>query len=279
MQYENESYELDRKWPLLRRCIMVSCILLCMGSTLHSAETLHCDSISKTYIIYDKVTAYNRAIAYLGFDKLQVFSEKNLKNAALEIIKDCRTPFVAEQMKKNEVWKLNFTDVPVQWHSGEVKRDFEVILDPLTGQLLSVYSLSDKEGSSDTLPEPKASIAEKDLKERLILFDSLPAILPMTTLVDALEKCIMNPAKAKIIRAFYIEYHTRTISHKGSWIIILRGTEFPMEPFGRWGSVPVNERNSLLYSIDSETGLLEFVMNAPQDIDLIRRMKGIIKEE
>jgi hypothetical protein len=50
-----------------------------------------------------------------------------------------------------------------------------------------------------------------------------------------------------------------------------------MEAFGSMGIVPVNERNSMLFSINAETGVFEFGTNAPQDVDYIRRMKGIIK--
>jgi len=233
----------------------------------------------KKYAIPTAKAAISKALEYTGFDALPGFSEKNVAEAKLEMIADCRTPFVAERMKKNDVWRLTFTDVPVQWHSEEVKRDFEVILDPTSGQLLSVFSISDEVGSSDTLPEPTAIIAEDELEQRLVLFDGLPKKMPQISLIEAFSSCHLSPASAKIIRALYMNFHMRTTTHNDTWIIILRGTEYPMEPFGSLGYVPVNERNCMLYSVDSETGFLKFAVTAPQDTDLIRRRKGIIKDE
>lgn len=221
--------------------------------------------------------AIEQAIEYTGFDRLPGFLDNLRCAATLGPVKDSRTPFVAEYMKNNEVWKLDFIDVPLVWRSGEVKRDFQVIIDAGTGQLLSVFSISDEVGSSDTLPEPSAMVAEQFFTQKLIFFDSLPTGTPNTSLIEAFGKCHMNPIKAKKIRVLFIGYHLRTATHGVSWIIILRGTEHPMDPFSQIGAVPVNERNSVLYSVDSETGILEFAMTAPVDMDYIRRMKGIAK--
>jgi len=244
-----------------------------------SADNYDKDSINHNNVFFDKDEAFNRAIAYLGFDGLPGFSEKNRGRAQLGNITDCRTPFVADYMKTNEVWKLNFRDVPLSLNSGEVRRDFEVIIDGGSGKLLSVYSLSNDYGSSDTLPEPSAYISQKELSDRLILFDDLPSKQPKKTLIEAFTVCHKRPCRAKVIRAMCIDFHTRKTVYNNAWIIILRGTESPMEQFGKWGRVPVNERNTLLYCVDSETGLLIFCMDGPQDTDLIRRMKGIITED
>jgi hypothetical protein len=225
-------------------------------------------------VIADEAAAIGRASAYMGLDKPGADYDKMSTQAEMVNLPDDKTPMVAGMIRHRDIWQVDFHDVAVGRddslviHPFWVRRDFTVLIDPLDGRLLSVYSLCDSVGSSDTLPEPPADAADEYLAGRGIKYVRLPDSAAKLPLLDAFRSCIMRqPAFAKVVRAVYVDYSTRRHTYPHRWLIILRGTDKPMVVHGPDpNSVPLNQRNTLLYSIDAETGRGDFMINAPYDL-------------
>lgn len=205
-----------------------------------------------------------KMLAYTGFDSsLVCVDAKGVTPELLKVSND-NTPFIAAMVNNREVWHLKFRNVPVERGSVKTMRDFEVKVDPQTGNLLSIYSISETAGSSDTLPEPTAEDSEKFLNDRAYTFDGLPSEIPKVSFNKALEACIMNPVRAKIIRGIYVNHSTITGKLPPAWIIILRGLDASVPVSGRAeATAPFNQRNSILCAVDATTGYLIYCTNAP----------------
>lgn len=239
-----------------------------------SAEGSADNSGEQKYVIADEAAAIGRASAYMGLDKPGADYDGMSTQAEMVNLPDDRTPMVAGEIIHRDIWQVDFHDVAVGRddslviHPFWVRRDFTVFIDPLDGRLLSAYSICDSVGSSDTLPQPSASAADEELAARGITYAGLPDNLAEVPLLDAFRSCVLRePAFAKVVRALYVDYSINGHARPHRWLIILHGTDKPMTVLGPDpNSVPVNQRNALLFSVNAETGSTDFVTNAPRDM-------------
>lgn len=234
------------------------------------------DHVSRNAV--SQAMAVERAIAYIGLDNDSSDYDYDRISAHMIKISNDKTPLVDSAIKDQEVWEVHMPNVPVGRADEMVilpfwiHRDFKVLIDPVNGYLLSVYSLCDSVGSSDTLPEPTPAKANEYLSGRGIVFTAFPDSIPDVPLLEAFKGCIFKePAYAKVIRAIYINYSTNNRDYTKRWLIILRGTKTPMSAHGPGASsVPTNHRNILMFSIDATTGRCDYMTNAPYDINVMR---------
>ncbi len=208
--------------------------------------------------------ALERAFAYTGFDKVTGFDKAKVDRPEKVRMVDDKTPFIATALiNGRDVWRVVFKNVAVGDSNHMVKRDFDVLMDPRTGNLLRIYSVSDEVGSSDTLAELSAADADQDLRDRRCVFNGLPAGPPPVSFVQAVANCYLSPAKAKVIRAMYLDYSSSQKRRPNIWVLILRGTERPIPMSSPGGDkVPVRERNSLWVAVDAIKGYMLYFRDA-----------------
>lgn len=226
------------------------------------------DTLDKKFALMSKLSAYEKAIEYTGFSVSESSAKSAITQAQLVTISDDNTPFVAEQINGHEVWEIKFEGIRVGKDQQVMDRDYFVLLDPITGQLLNIFSISDEFGSSDTLPAPTAKAADRYLNSIKITFNGLPKEVPPVNFAQALDACPGKPAtQAKVITGIYVD-HT-TLAHgqsPQSWIIISRGLESPLPGSGRGSeSIPPNRSNFSWSAIDAVTGVAMYITNAPQN--------------
>lgn len=265
LSYEDNKMIAKLRYAVLTACLTLVC-LVCLASRLFSIES------HNAYI--SEYLAIERAAEYLGLDRSGADFDAKSTLAMIIHPSDDKSPMVANKIIDRDVWEITFHDVAVGRddtliiHPFWVRRDFTVLIDPADGQLLSVYSVCDSVGSSDTLPEPPAEAANEYLAERDIRYVGVPDSLANVPLLEAFRSCMMRePAYAKVVRAIYVDYSTSKHAYPHRWLIILRGTDKPMMVLGPDPkSVPLNQRNALLFSVDAKTGKSDFMINAPYDL-------------
>ena len=151
--------------------------------------------------------ALARALEYTGFDKAEGYSKASVAEVKLLEGRETKTPFVSGLMNGQQVWSVRFQNISVDSGQHAVKREFQVSLDPITGQLLQVVSICDDVGSSDTLPEPEAAVAESLLAAGNMKINGLPANVPPVSFYQALQSTwYTNPARSKVVKGLYLDY-------------------------------------------------------------------------
>ncbi len=206
--------------------------------------------------------AYN----YLGIDQGKGNRSLSLQSFTEYTIQDNKLPFIESRKLGNEVVKfdVNFNFEHGQGHfCRNYERELKILMDPITGALLSIYSLDNNAGSSDTLPEPPIAVNRKTMAK---IIGGLKAP-PIISLNEAIKSCWKNPAEAKVFRAAPIDYafsDTKTIP---VWLIILRGCKNPLKSSNPLGGrmPPANQRNSVIIAINAETGHFMFMGTAPSE--------------
>jgi len=211
--------------------------------------------------------ALARALEYTGFDKAEGYSKASVGDVKLVTGQETKTPFVSAFIKGCQVWSVIFKGIPVKSERHVVDRNFEVILDPVTGRILQIVSVAEDVGSADTLPEPQATIFEDKKRKAGFVFNGLPERLPKVCFYEALDAVSMfNPARSKVIKAIYIDYMMQDSLFSQKWLIIIRGSESPDIVTGPAPEqVLMALRNSLLCAVDAVTGRFEYMTNAPFD--------------
>jgi hypothetical protein len=208
--------------------------------------------------------AISRALAYTGFDKINGYQKACVMTSEKVVYSKDNTPFNFTLINGHEVWRVKFQHIPLSHGIFNSFRDFEVLLNPSSGQLLSVYSISDSAGSSDTLPEPSPDTVEMSLNIRNIIFNALPEQVPTISFYDALQASMESPTNAKIIKGLFMDQTSPKGHNAQTWIIILRGLEPPAMTSGLAARhVPANQRNSIWCFINGVTGKCMFDIDAP----------------
>jgi hypothetical protein len=221
------------------------------------------DSTKSDYALANGTAAVYRALEYTGFDKLKYFSEVGIVNPELVINKDDKSPFLSSLIDNIKVWKVTFKNVRMVTKLQESKRDFTILLDPQTGKLLQIKSVSNY-GSSDIASEPPANAAENYLRDMNIEFHGLPEKILMD-FTDALAQCPRSVARTNIVTAYYVN-HTSPHNKvpEPAWIIIMRGIEPPVFMHGPDADkIPIAQRNAILCAINALTGKRMYYTRAP----------------
>ncbi len=223
-----------------------------------------------SHSIVDSETALDIALDYTGFDKTKGFSRSKHTTSTLKSINAINIPYLNTSKNTREIWQIQFKDILVgQQTTKTALRDFEVLLDKHSGKLLRILSISETEGSSDTLPQPSKEAAEEFFNERKYQYKQLPDSMYNVTFWEALQKVrIANPATSKVIKSYYWEFDEDEHSHR--WLIIQRGIENPIP--SSHGGQPQWLENFMMSCIDAKSGKSLFATNAPFDKnDIINR--------
>jgi hypothetical protein len=232
------------------------------------------------YALSTSEIAIAKAFQYTGFDRIDRPGRRAEATAEIMTAGDENSPYVADEMSGKYVWNVHFGDIPVEWGTRVIgNRNFDVILDAETGQLIKIFSIDDNAGSSDTLPQPTARGAEMNLGRRGYTFNSLPNQCPTVPFMQALNSVIIgNPLSTKILKAYYWDITNRGGPRPRTWIIILRGMKSPMPSSAPGGeNIHPKYRNAFMTIINSDNGVPEYSSTAPQDDSDYEIKKGTIK--
>jgi len=212
--------------------------------------------------------AIAKALAYSGFDKADGFDGLKSAKAELVVIENDNTPFMVEKINGKNMWRVSFKNIPVgQGSTIIIERDFEVTLDPETGKLIKIFSISDEVGSADTLPQPSAEAAELFFEKGGLDFRGLPDKMCNVTFWESLQRVqIASPSVTKIIKAYYWDIAGRLKQYPPAWLIIFRGIANPLPNAGPVKS-PDWANNFMMTIIDAEKGKSVCAITAPYDED------------
>jgi len=175
--------------------------------------------------------ALQRALEYTGFDKSKTFIAKPAGDIAiLTKLHDSLTPFIGDTINSKSVWLVKFVKIQLQSHDGPLPagrypEDFDVILDPETGDLLKINS-SFNEFEPDRQYDSPPELKEKD-PGGLQSFYGFPKNLPKLSFYDIIS--LKPSVRVKHVSATYIkQYHPMYGDRdKGYWCIIYRGIVGP----------------------------------------------------
>ena len=196
-------------------------------------------------------------------------------------VNDDNTPFLHKQINgRKGVWRVRIGNVRLKLRSGvpgfkdRYVRNFELLIDPNTGDLLRITSRFDG-NDPNMLPEPPAAYAEKQFLSGEEVYHGFPAQAPKINFLEALNSVgsngIGSPFLAKEIYAVYVMHSEKGRPHRAVWAITLRG--IPYRPLtGKPLSlidvpdeqvVPVWKRNKMRNIVDATTGKVLFATSSP----------------
>jgi hypothetical protein len=205
--------------------------------------------LPENYEIRTAEAAVAMALQYTGFHKGKTFSLKKAEDMArLVTVDDSTSPFFPDKFTGQAVWSVWFDSIAVDYEARlpeparEQVRDFEVLIDPGTGQLLKVTSLENYDHGVFT-SGAWADVWENQINYEVTIGTSDPPPVP---LYEALKKVShvsqpkgeksIDPKLAKAIIAYCLSYTwaekppipSFTLSHPDSvrsmivWYIIMK---------------------------------------------------------
>ncbi len=218
--------------------------------------------------IMDDVAALKRAGE---LTELNVVSEKSA--AERVTVNSDNTPFLWRQRIGKRAWLVTFVNVSLKLPSAiagyrdPYRRQFDVLLDEDSGELLSITSLF-RGAAPDMRPQPSGEVAERQLSAEKETYEGVPAEDPRVTFLGALDiilsKGMGSPFLAKEIFAVYVMEARMGSPARPVWAITLRGIP-PISAHGPYADeVPVWQRNHMRNVIDAKTGEFLFATNSPQ---------------
>lgn len=219
-----------------------------------------------------EVTGEADAIAQANrLTRLDTVSE--MTSARQVTVTEDKTPFLWRQLIGRRVWRVLFENVSLQLKSAVpgfqdgYRREFTVLIDRDTGQLLSVTSLFDGD-APEMRPQPSGEAAEEQLRAEDEIYHGLPPDEPQINFLDALDivlsKGIGSPFLAKEIYGVCVTHSRMESAPRSVWAITLRGLP-PIPARGRYGdTIPVWQRNHMRNVLDATTGEFLFATNSPQ---------------
>ena len=155
---------------------------------------------------------------------------------------------------------MRFTSVVIPYEgmaeadSRRYARDFDILLDPMTGKLLKITSRGEA-NEWPYLPAPTAEEAVKRL-EGVMTLTGYPDEMPVPFMA-VLASCPHSPHLAVELEAVYVNKTTRDHSDpRPRWFVTLRGVP-PFPDIGQSdGSAPVEQSTSVCVIFDGTTGQL-----------------------
>ncbi len=190
------------------------------------------DSVPSAKTLNSPERALGRAFEATGFvsrmDRVPPASAASSVAESISIQGD-NTPFLADSLNGREAWKVRFDQVDIRTPLAITrnddlwdKRDFEVVLNRLGGQIITIRSVS---GAPSLWPELSADSAARQLlneggERYLGLVDSLPKI----TFIEALNAAVGGkPLVAEEIIGQCVMYSRKGEKPRPVWIITTRG--------------------------------------------------------
>ncbi len=232
---------------------------------------------TETAVIEGSEEAIERALFYTGFDKIDEFKTAN--NVVVEQLQKSNVPipFLEKCNESEVIWQVNFANVPIGVGTTRmINRDFEVLIDGKTGKLLRIFSIDEKVGSSDTLPQPSIEVFEEYFNKCRYKISPFAIDSTKTTFNEALNKVkIASPSHTKIIKAFNWDLTYAGGRIKNAWLIIMRGIEGPVP--SSHGGQPDWAENFMMSCIDANTGEPLFATTAPFDPEDANKRLGADK--
>jgi hypothetical protein len=216
--------------------------------------------------------ALTRALVYTGFDSLGEFSvEKGNVVIQLDTNPEVQVPFLYKPSRSDKVWVITFKGVKLPSNRQSIKKEkiqprtFTVIIEPVNGYLLRIYSKQDGE-SNHYNPEPPVEVFEEQMLSTRENFLSFPERPPKIDFVNAIQNTRVIHQRATEIIAYYImqwEMYQDTIP---AWSIDLRG----LSP-GTWigqnmDKIPPYMRDHQRCVIDARTGSRRVATTIPTTV-------------
>lgn len=210
----------------------------------------------KSELINEK-DAINRALQLTGFDEIDKYNARgNIEGTKIQKSKP-EIPFLDNDDLSESIWQIDFRDVPIGAGTTRmISRDFTVFIDGKSGKLLMIYSISDNVGSSDTLPQPSAQVAELNMQKAEMSFNGLPDSLPRCKFIDVLKEVWGDPSNTKVIKAYFWNISDKRAVRTNTWLIVYYGmsTSIPISVPEGAQEPPFNQRNRLMTVINGDSG-------------------------
>jgi hypothetical protein len=218
----------------------------------------------------DRDQAIEAALGYTGFGVLSDF-QKTDSNITAQLISAQEANFgVLTDKSSNLVWKINFTNIVIPPDTldktglGSAGRNFEVLIDAQSGNLLRIYSRLDSTNSSNSHYDSLLKDIEVKLSKSIYGFLGFPNGVPIMTFKRVLGYGIVNDLIPNEIIAYYVTFAESDGIKRDIWSIDLRGMpkQFAFEPpSSANGHRPIITHFRRIW--DGKTGKLLFGSNAP----------------
>ena len=151
--------------------IIIILFLVCFFSTEIMSNDENIDRAE--WVLKSGDDAISTALRYTGFSELRTFVIDSTKLPQLVVLEDDQTPFLHQQINGKPLWKVTISvilEIRVEDKSGgsfqrfdENIREFDIYLDPKTGQLMKMLS------GSDLKYPHKPQLASADVAEWVII--------------------------------------------------------------------------------------------------------------
>jgi hypothetical protein len=231
------------------------------------------DSTNAVWVLKNAGDAISRALGYTGFGEFKITSTEERFISELVTINDDKTPFLHSLINGHIIWKVVFTGVNLRERKIDTAencidcRNFEVYLDPETGQLLKIISKSE-EVDTNIAPEPQIERAERQLLESGERWTGFVNATTSCTFLQALLNCPYKGFSENQIEAVLVMYlNNLPGGNKAAepvWIITVRGiSPIPSHGPRHAADVPVYQRNYVHEYVDASNCRLLSWKNVP----------------
>jgi hypothetical protein len=194
--------------------------------------------------------AIARALDILGpmkADTWEVFSSQ--PRASLVTGLDSLVPFLSDRISGRRLWRVCVDSVRFEggkWVDAAIEnqrlKNFEVLLDPETGQPLRIFG-SSVDGAVTTAPVPHWKEATDQLCQLGEVYHRVPDEPPQKGFFEVLYKAApLNPVRAKQILGLYVLWSHGGDSPRACWVIQSLGIPWEIGAGGIAGVVPEDPR-------------------------------------
>jgi hypothetical protein len=209
----------------MKKLELILCVLAISGVFHFSSfgQAARTYPLPESFKIRTAEAAVTRALQYTGFDKGSGFTLKEATEMAhLVAVQDTTNEFLKEQLTDRTVWSVTFDEVILgseeSVHNIEAlpARNFQVLIDPETGDMLKVTSQT-----ADYNPDLFFTGKWKDVKENQVPWEGVTISTPGAPPVFSLREALLlasqkggfptgakanDPARAKAIVAYCLSY-------------------------------------------------------------------------
>lgn len=219
------------------------------------------DSVVHSMAVTSSEKALERALLVTGFaSRIRRVSQPPTASsvATKSIAIDNNTPFLADQINGKEVWVVRVDSVDIRPEEAILngdnrwdKKNFEILLDPVSGQVLRISTSST---ASNLTPEPDSRTASAELSFRGERYCAFLDSVPEVTFLEALNAAAgCTPLVAEEIIAVCVLHSEGDRRPRPVWIITSRGVPpFEFTSFSK--EAPEQDRSRVRCIVDATTG-------------------------
>jgi hypothetical protein len=223
----------------------------------------------------DAQTAVTRALEYGGFQLSRSFQPRGVDQMArLVAVEDSANEFIRDLLISRVVWSVMIDSILLDSKSksavssDDMPQDFEVLIDPETGDLLKVSSEDEDFDHHAFTSGTWVGVHENQTPWREVVISTCQNA-PEISLFSALKRITKrNPARAKAVIAYCLSYtwtgeFSRPILFRNLpdsvrtrrvWYIILKDYETQDHPEIQGTSSSIKNRQLFFHVIDAMTG-------------------------